>query len=389
MQKISFFFLIIAFQLGFSQQNIKFEDSDFKTILAKAKTEKKLVFLDAYATWCGPCKLMERNVFTDAKVADYYNKNFINAHFDMEKGEGRELAAQYGIRSYPTLLFLNGEGEVVGKELGYLNTADFLALGTKNNKPDLVNTNLKDEFLKGKLDQPALLNFINLYASKDPILAKQASEKYFANKKDKTFSGEEINALLNFTQSVDDANYKIFKANKNEIATLLTEKNYVQFDNYLKLMKLVTSATDEKTKTIDDVKILKEGEGLFPKEELVKSLNLYKLNYYSAHDNYPAYEKTALEYYKNPDEFNNSELLAAAGTIAEKSSDKNALQTASRWTEKVVMSDENFDSTSILATLYDKLGKKDEAKMFAGMAANFAKEQNRDASKMNEILNKK
>jgi len=122
MQKISFFFLIFAIQLGFSQQNIKFEDSDFATLLAKAKTEKKLIFLDAYAAWCGPCKLMERNVFTDANVADYYNKNFINAHFDMEKGEGVALAAKYGIRSYPTLLFLNGEGEIVGKELGYLKT---------------------------------------------------------------------------------------------------------------------------------------------------------------------------------------------------------------------------------------------------------------------------
>lgn len=389
MQKISFFFLIFAIQLGFSQQSIKFEDSDFATLLNKAKTEKKLIFLDAYASWCGPCKLMERNVFTDTNVADYYNKNFINAHFDMEKGEGPSLAAKYGIRSYPTLLFLNGEGEIVGKELGYIKTEEFLALGKKNNKPELVNTNLKDEFLKGKLDQQALLNFINLYASKDPILAKQASEKYFANKKDKAFTGEEINALLNFTQSVDDTNYKIFTSNKAAIVELLTEKNYTQFDNYLKLMKLVASATDDKTKTIDDAKVLKEGEGLLPKDDLVKSLNIYKLNYYISHDNYPAYEKTALEYYKNPDDFNSSELLAAAGVFADKVSTKTSLQNAARWAEKVVMSSENYDSTSILATLYDKLGKKDEAKMFAGMAANFAKDENRDATKMNEILNKK
>lgn len=389
MKKISFLLLLFVFQLSFSQQTIKFEDSDFATILAKAKAEKKLVFMDAYAAWCGPCKLMEKNVFTDKAVADYYNQNFINAHFDMEKGEGRTLAAKYGIRSYPTFLFLNGEGEIVGKELGYIQTKEFLELGKKNNNPNLVNANLKDEFLKGKLDQPALLNFINLYASKEPIVAKQASEKYFSNKKDKEFSGEEVNALLNFTQSVDDANYKVFLANKEGITKLLPEQNYYQFNNYLKLMKLVTAATDENTKIIDDAKILKEGEGLFPKEELAKSLNLYKLNYYSAHDNFPAYEKTAVEYYKNPDEFNANELLAAASTISEKSKDVKSLQAAARWAEKVVMSQESYDSTSILATLYDKLGKKDEAKMFAGMAANFAKEENKDATKMNEILNKK
>ncbi|UQB70416.1 thioredoxin family protein [Epilithonimonas zeae] len=389
MNKISILLILFVFQLSYSQQSIKFEDSDFATILAKAKAEKKLVFMDAYAAWCGPCKLMEKNVFTDKAVSDYYNQNFVNAHFDMEKGEGKTLAAKYGIRSYPTFLFLNGEGEIVGKELGYIQTKEFLELGKKNNNPSLVNTNLKDEFLKGKLDQPALLNFINLYASKDPVLAKQASEKYFANKKDKTFTGEEVNALLNFTQSVDDANYKVFVANKAAITELLPENNYKQFDNYLKLMKLVTSATDEKTKTIDDTKVLKDGEGLFPKDELAKSLNVYKLNYYSAHDNFPAYEKTALEYYKNPDEFNNTELLAAASTIGEKSSDLKSLQTAARWAEKVVMSQESYDSTSILATLYDKLGKKEEAKMFAGMAANFAKEENKDATKMIEILNKK
>ncbi|WP_312760937.1 thioredoxin fold domain-containing protein [Epilithonimonas sp.] len=389
MNKISILLILFVSQLSFSQQSIKFEDSDFATILAKAKAEKKLVFMDAYAAWCGPCKLMEKNVFTDKNVADYYNQNFINSHFDMEKGEGKTLAAKYGIRSYPTLLFLNGEGEIVGKELGYIKTEEFLELGKKNNKPSLVNTNLKDEFLKGKLDQAGLLNFINLYASKDPALAKQASEKYFANKKDKTFSGEEVNALLNFTQSVDDANYKVFVSNKAGITELLPENNYKQFDNYLKLMKLITSATDDKTKTIDDAKVLKEGEGLFPKDELTKSLNVYKLNYYAAHENFPAYEKTALEYYKNPDEFNANELLTAASTIGEKSKDVKSLQAASRWAEKVVMSSENFDSTSILATLYDKLGKKEEAKMFAGMAANFAKEENRDAAKMIEILNKK
>ena len=345
--------------------------------------------MDAYASWCGPCKLMEKNVFTDKNVADFYNKNFVNARIDMEKGEGRDLAIKYGVRSYPTFLFLNGEGDVVGKELGYIQSKEFLELGQKNNNPQLVNTNLAEEFLKGKLDQDGLLNFIKLYASKDPILAKKASEKYFTNKKDKSFSGEEINVLLSFTQSVDDDNYKIFIANKAAITEFLPEKNYTQFNNYLKLMKIVSEATDDKTKTIDDAKVLKEGEGLFPKDELTKSLSMYKLNYYSAHGNFPAYEKTALEHYKNPEEFNSSELLAAASIIGEKSSDPKSLQMAARWAEKVVMSSENYDSTSILATLYDKLGKKEEAKMFAGMAANFAKEENKDATKMIEILNKK
>ena len=114
MKKISLLLILIISQQAFSQHSIKFEESSFASILAKAKAEKKLVFMDAYASWCGPCKLMEKNVFTDKNVADFYNKNFVNARIDMEKGEGRDLAIKYGVRSYPTFLFLNGEGDVVG-----------------------------------------------------------------------------------------------------------------------------------------------------------------------------------------------------------------------------------------------------------------------------------
>ncbi|MDO5615308.1 MAG: DUF255 domain-containing protein, partial [Cruoricaptor ignavus] len=77
----------------FSQNSISFEDkSSFQEILSKAKKENKLVFMDAFATWCGPCKMMEKNIFPKENVKSYYNTNFINARFDMEKGEGREIA---------------------------------------------------------------------------------------------------------------------------------------------------------------------------------------------------------------------------------------------------------------------------------------------------------
>jgi uncharacterized protein YyaL (SSP411 family) len=58
----------------------------------KAKKENKLIFVDAYASWCGPCKLMVKNIFPLKTVGDYYNSHFINAKIDMEKGEGIELA---------------------------------------------------------------------------------------------------------------------------------------------------------------------------------------------------------------------------------------------------------------------------------------------------------
>lgn len=84
------FLTLTAFVISiysFSQARMKFEEPDFKTVLAKAEKENKLVFFDAYAVWCGPCKLMVKNIFPLETVGDFYNANFINVKIDMEKGE--------------------------------------------------------------------------------------------------------------------------------------------------------------------------------------------------------------------------------------------------------------------------------------------------------------
>ena len=102
---------IILSAFSFGQTGMKFEESTFKVALEKAKKEKKLIFLDAYATWCGPCKLMVKNIFPLQSVGDYYNSNFINTKLDMEKGEGLELAKKYGVKVDPTDLFMYGDGK--------------------------------------------------------------------------------------------------------------------------------------------------------------------------------------------------------------------------------------------------------------------------------------
>jgi thioredoxin-related protein len=120
MKKILTAFLIILSVLSFAQEGIKFETSDFKTILAKAKKENKLIFLDAYTTWCGPCKLMAKNIFTLKSVGDHYNANFVNAKIDMEKGEGIDIAKKYDVKVFPTYLFIDGNGELVHRTVGYV-----------------------------------------------------------------------------------------------------------------------------------------------------------------------------------------------------------------------------------------------------------------------------
>lgn len=108
---------------------IDFFQGTWEEALEKAKSENKLIFLDAYAAWCGPCKMLKRNVFPNPEVGALFNEHFINFAMDMEKGIGRQIAQKYGVTAYPTLYFIDGEGTVIKKAIGYHNVQQMIMLG--------------------------------------------------------------------------------------------------------------------------------------------------------------------------------------------------------------------------------------------------------------------
>jgi len=114
---------------------VNFEKGNFKSALVKAKLENKHIFIDFYTSWCAPCLSFTRNVLTNEEVGNHMNRTFINLKYDAEKGEGVGVSNKYNVNSYPTLLIIDYNGNVVENVNGNMvpQEEDMIRLSKKYN----------------------------------------------------------------------------------------------------------------------------------------------------------------------------------------------------------------------------------------------------------------
>ena len=136
MNKRILLFALIAFLSTGIHAQIKFETGTLAAALEKAKQENKPLFVDVHAVWCGPCKRMAATAFTDTKVADFYNANFISLKLDGEKNDGPSVMAKYGITAYPTLLYFNADGSLAKTVVGGQDVPQLLKHANAVAKPE-------------------------------------------------------------------------------------------------------------------------------------------------------------------------------------------------------------------------------------------------------------
>lgn len=135
----------------FAQESntIRFTNGSFNDALQQAAKEKKLVFVDCYTSWCAPCKWMEKNVFVNDTVFDYFNKQFVNFKIDMEKGEGVALREKYKVTSFPTYLFLDAKGNQVHRTGSRMSTQEFMTEAKRAGKPGNTLADMEKKFNSG------------------------------------------------------------------------------------------------------------------------------------------------------------------------------------------------------------------------------------------------
>ena len=118
-----------------TEEGIQFQTLSLEDAKKQSLKSGKLIFIDAYASWCGPCKRMAATSFKNLEVGKVYNEQFINLKIDCEKdADGPELARMYKVKAYPTLLVIDGNGKLIKEVVGMQMEDGLLALANSLKK---------------------------------------------------------------------------------------------------------------------------------------------------------------------------------------------------------------------------------------------------------------
>ncbi|MCE3278284.1 MAG: hypothetical protein K0S44_475 [Bacteroidetes bacterium] len=351
-------FLLFAAN-SFSQ--INFEHGSFAEIKAKAKTEHKLIFIDAFTTWCGPCKWMAKNVFTNDTVASFFNKTFVNAKIDMEAGEGLEIAKIYKINVYPSLLFINENGDLIHRVAGSRSSADFIQLGKDALIPEKQFSTIEKKYMNGNREGLFISSYLNILSGSGLDTRDVLSDYLNSQKESDLSSSTNWNIIYSHLNDNNSKTFNYLMKNAELFSKLHTADSvnnkifYVYSDA---LNNLIYARTPDSVKIFNLKKEI-QNSGFKRGEEVLLDADL---NYYQNKQDYNNFAKTAVIYidkYKSTDvDFLNN----IAYTFYTEVKDKGMLEKAESWAKKSYELNPhpqfNMDTYACLLALN---GKKKEA----------------------------
>lgn len=252
-KKLIIIALILGLVSGVQAKGIQFlNDTVFENVLKLAKQQQKMIFIDCYAVWCGPCKYMDREIFPDEAVGEFHNKNFINLKYDMEKPYGIRIKDKYQVKGYPTFLYLDPNGELVHRGIGSTrDAASFIEIGKAALSGDKSFRAISEKVRKGDRTASTLLEYLNLNF-RAPETEKLITEHFSLISDEEKFSKESWGLVNEHLNNVESVPYRFFLQHRDRYAELYGAK--VVEDKLYNTFSIVYRADPEayqKLKNID------------------------------------------------------------------------------------------------------------------------------------------
>ncbi len=403
MKKILFAIVILSANMAFGQdeKGIHFEhNATWKEVQATAKAENKYIFMDAFTTWCGPCKMMAKNIFPLPEVGDFFNEYYVSlkVQLDTTAKDNEEVKAWYAdahaimkdykVNVFPTYLFFSPDGKLVHRAVGSSEATAFILKGKDALNPDKQYFTLAARYEAGERN-PAFLKSLaegalNAY---DREKISVFGNEYLATQKD-LLTEDNINFLDEFTQTSKDAGFSIMLKNTAAFNKVLGEgKAEGKLKNIILQEEIYPTIFESEDKP-DWVKLQASVAIKYPTmaDEILSNA---KVIYYKSSGDWPAFSTAVSNYIKKYGTKTSAvELNDYAWTIFENCSDITCLNQALNWSKKSVDLTRNPMFIDTYANLLYKTGKKDLAIDWEQKALKILKDKNDDFSGYQETLDK-
>jgi thioredoxin-related protein len=375
----------VAFNMA-SAQGINFETLKFAEAKAKAAMDNKIIFIDAFTTWCGPCKKLAKDVFPQPEVGSYFNEHFLNLKIDMEKGEGIELAKKYSVNAYPTLLFIDSKGEMVHRTCGLMTKEDLILEATKavTGKNTIVEAQKNKATINNNPKEA--LGYFQLMDNACMKLDADV-DGFFSALKSSTVVDENMEKIVSsFVNSSNSKGFEYFVNQKPKFIELWGADKFSAFiksvfindaDRLNPKDKTALTAFEKRVEKYADAEN-KEYITLISKMKIAEGAN-----------DMEAYAISCIAYVEKYAMGDAGQLNNYAWSFYEKVNNPKHLASAEKWAETAVgMSKADWHVLDTYAAVLYKLKKKEQASIEAQKAISLGKRIGEDVSETEALLKK-
>lgn len=365
---------------------IEFFHGTFEEAKAAARNSGKIIFIDCYTTWCGPCKMLQNSTFPDAKLGEFFNSRIISFKVDCEKDAGIDLCRSYSVTAYPTLLFVDSEGRIIRKALGY-RTPDGLMEEAKQalGNNDRVLDDLRKKFNSGDRT-PGLLYDYAINLQKAGKNADSVFNMYIQSVPAAEYTNEKnAKIIFDLSNSVQSPSTEILTQNADFFKGKFGKESYE-----LKMEKIISESI--KKATINKDQALYEKAVKFANASglpnYTEKLMQHSMFYYLNLPDFKMYDKMASTWIKKYHSKDAQALQSIANAYYEKAADAVYYKKALKWAIASTKIEDKYYNNLTLAQLYSKLGKSAEALAYAQYAIELGKKQNVNYWPAQDLVNK-
>lgn len=379
------FFVFVAVHA----QSLTVIDQDYKKAQQAAKAENKLIYVDFYTDWCGPCKKLDKLVFQNDSIKEILAKDIVLLKYNAENDSIFHLSKKHHVFSYPMAVLLNKEGYLIERMYAYEGESFESMSGSVTAFVDQsVKLDKEKKYLAGysaQIDPSVYPDFYANFMERTDTKVDSAEVNDYLSSTTEVLSEQYFSTLLCFYDELNDQNAERVLQRKDEYVTLYGDGDVSTLIYLIASGKFVRAISENNSAKYDQA-VDFANQALSPEsvEEIVASFEIEYLKGQNKWDE-------VLELYmkmKEAGEMDNGYINYFSYGVYENCDDQNVIKTCLEWMKNVVEDEPSFDYLDTYAFLLYKAGNKQLAKEITSQAIAVGRQEDRKTGGLEKLLEK-